>query len=101
MDEKTLLKISIALIVVGLPLFIIAVHIAETDERVVIELSGTVEEVKEKEKLNIVLLKQDNAIAVVDFSKEKIAAGEHIVVQGRLQQYKNKLEFTAEKIEHD
>lgn len=102
MEEKTLIIIAIACIIVGLPCLYFASQYVKTDNpRILSSISGKVTGIQQKDKITIINVKMDNTIPVVSFKKVQLQKGDRVEIQGELQTYKEKLEFVADKVEKE
>ena len=98
MNEKILLIIALVCIITGLPILYIASQFVNADDpRILTELTGTVDRVKQMEKITIVNVKPDKSIPVIFFDNVRYVSGDKIAVKGQLKSYKNQLEFVAEE----
>jgi len=93
MNERTLLIIAVIVIIIGLGLLFFA---SKTDlKETKASVEGTVKKVVQKKELTIAYITTD--VPVVYFEEKSIKKGDHLLAQGRLQEYKGKLEFIVDE----
>ena len=91
MKRKTLVIISLFLSVAGIiALFFLKPEVSPQS----MQMKGTVKHVYQKEKVAFITFIPDN-MTVVSFDKVNLKPGKH-VLNGRLQQYKGKVEFIVD-----
>jgi len=94
MKQKVLLIISISISVVGIiALFFLKPEVSPQ----YLQMTGTVKNVYQKEKVAFIKFVPDN-MTVVSFEKLDMEKGEHTLT-GRLQQYKGRVEFIVDSYE--
>ena len=92
MEERTLLIIAVITIIIGLPLLFFAANTELQEKKA--SITGKVSKVIHKEKLTIAHITTD--VPVVYFDNVNVKQGEEIIVEGKLQEYKGKIEFIVD-----
>jgi len=92
MKEKTLLIIAAVSIIIGLPLLFFASNSELQETKATVQ--GKVQKVIAKESVTIAYVTTE--IPVVYFEKADVRKGDLLEVQGKLQEYKGKVEFIAD-----
>jgi len=96
MEEKTLLLIAIIVIIIGLPLIAIGKNFVKEDERIMTVLEGTVTSAYTTKGVTIVSVMPKKPIPAVFFEKVNYTKGQDVKIEGKLHEYKNKIEFLGE-----
>ncbi len=110
MKEKKLLILALLVSVLGLiSLYIISEKITINDttiEKITNEeitgnvvVQGQILDITKTDKVSLITLSQKKDILVVAFSNVSLNRGDHVEVHGRVEEYNNKKEIIADKIE--
>lgn len=109
MEDKTLLKLSILVLVLGLTIlcfFVMTNEIPKFEGKVnqnmdgeTVKINGKVIGVENKNKVTIVKLKYDSFINIVAFGKPlSLREGDNISIIGKIRFYNGKEEIIAEEL---
>jgi hypothetical protein len=108
MDERFLLKLSVALSIIGLAVLFIFSQFLETPEQNIAAsenndyavFKGYVENIYEKENFTVILFSQESKATIFFFSKDKfpIQKGQKIEVKGKLTIEENQATIVADEI---
>lgn len=94
--EKQVLALSLLVIFTGLPLLVLGSALLSPDEKTTITIEGFVERTTDTGKVTFIDLKLSEPLILMSFDRLNISENTFIKVEGRLQEYKGKLEFIIE-----
>jgi hypothetical protein len=96
--EKQVLSLALLVILMGLPLLVLGGAFISPEEKTTITIEGFVETARKSGKATIIQLKLTEPLLVMSFDELNITEKKFIKAEGRLQEYKGKIQFIVEKI---
>ena len=109
MDEKTLLKISLIVALLGLSVLAVLSHYISAEEKKIalisvqdrdsdVRIQGTVSSVRQGDSVQMIEVAQASSISVVVFGDSLVESGQTVEVVGEVKEYKGRSELLAKEI---
>ncbi|MFH0870417.1 MAG: hypothetical protein V1866_05170 [archaeon] len=109
MEEETLLKVALALSIIGICALLIVLKTTEIAESGIgqakeleegssVKITGIVERISAKDQFTIITLRREESISVVAFDNINISKGQRIEVIGKIKKYEGANEIVADNV---
>lgn len=99
MTEKQLTILAIITTIIGLLMLYYTLP-QQKDERM-ITLTGKIASIEQKEKMTLLKINLKTPLQVISFQKTNQQKNNTVKITGKLQEYRGKIEFIANKITND